>query len=219
MNKKMIIGILSCTCFLTGCVGNRFSVWRDSPISSNYKKANNLWGDENDSYEDLLGPIEEEFIGLNEEDLKQQFSDAAIPPPKNSPGEKGSRLPGIEAFITPKGLDAEIFKTLYFQTDKDTFEEKNYYQIIDQISQHLKKNPQVIIFVEGHCDERGPEQYNLSLGARRANYIRSILVQKGIHPERIHTVSYGKEKPIALEHRKEAWSKNRRAEFKIYNPS
>lgn len=217
MNKKIIIGILSCTCFLTGCISDRFSVWKDSSISSNYKKTDDLWT--NESYEDLLGPTEEEFIALNDEDLKQQFNDAAIPLSKNGPGEEGSRLPSIDGFLNPKGFETEIFRTLYFNTDKDTLEGKNYYQIIDQISQYLKKNPQLFIFVEGHCDERGPEQYNLSLGARRANYIRSILVQKGIHPERIHTVSYGKEKPAIRERNREAWSKNRRAEFKIYKPS
>lgn len=217
MRKKIIIGILSCTCFLTGCTSNRFSVWKEGSISSNYKKTDDLWDNEN--YEDLLGPTEEEFIALNDEDLKQQFSDTAIPLSKNSPGEEGSRLPSIDRFLNPKGLETEIFKTLYFNTDKDTLEGKSYYQIIDQISQYLKKNPQLFLFIEGHCDERGPEQYNLSLGARRANYIRSILVQKGIHPERIHTVSYGKEKPVVQEHNREAWSKNRRAEFKIYKPS
>lgn len=217
MKKKIIIGILSCICFLTGCTSNRFSVWKEGSISSNYKKTDDLWSNEN--YEDLLGPTEEEFIALNDEDLKQQFSDTAIPLPKNSPGEEGSRLPSIDRFLNPKGFETEIFKTLYFNTDKDTLEGKSYYQIIDQISQYLKKNPQLFLFIEGHCDERGPEQYNLSLGARRANYIRSILVQKGIHPERIHTVSYGKEKPVAQEHNREAWSKNRRAEFKIYKPS
>lgn len=217
MSKKTIIGILSCTCFLTGCMGNRFSVWKDSLISSNYKKTNHLWDDANDPYDHLLGPMEEEFIALSDEDLQQQFSDAAIPAPKNDPGE--GRLPGIEGFNHPRGLEAEIFRTLYFNTDKDTLEGKSYYQIIDQISQHLRKNPQLFIFVEGHCDERGPEQYNLSLGARRANYVRSMLVQKGVHPERIHTVSYGKEKPAVQERSREAWAKNRRAEFKIYNPS
>ncbi|MDR2540095.1 MAG: OmpA family protein [Chlamydiales bacterium] len=216
MNKRIIIGILSCTCFLIGCTGNRFSVWKDSLTSSNYK-TNPLWDDANDPYDHLLGPREEEFIALNEEDLQQQFSEVAIPPPKNDPGE--GRLPGIEGFSCPKGSEAEIFKTLYFHTDKDTLEGKNYYQIIDQISQHLKRNPQMFIFVEGHCDHRGSKQYNLSLGARRANYIRSMLVQKGVHPERIHTVSYGKEKPVTRESSREAWAKNRRAEFKIYNPS
>lgn len=217
MNKKTIIGILSCTCFLTGCIGNRFSVWKDSLTSSNYKKTNHLQDHLNDPYDYLLSPMEEEFIALNEEDLRQQFSEAAIPLSKNDPGE--GKFPGIERFSYPKGLETEIFKTLYFHTDKDTLEGKNYYQIIDQISQYLKKNPQLFIFVEGHCDERGPEQYNLSLGARRANYIRSILIQKGIHPERIHTVSYGKEKPVTREHSREAWAKNRRAAFKIYKPS
>jgi peptidoglycan-associated lipoprotein len=217
MNKKTI-GILICFCFLSGCIGNKFSVWKDNLVSSNYKNTTDLW-DENDSYDDLIGPIKEEFIGLNEEDLRQKSNDGAIPPPKNDPGAEGSKLPGIEAFSSPSGYERQVFKTLYFNTDRDTIEGKNYYQIIDQIAQHLKKNPRLFIFIAGHCDQRGPQQYNLSLGARRANYIRSMLVQKGIDPERIHTVSYGKEKPVSREQTREAWAKNRRAEFKIYNPS
>ncbi|MGE5196373.1 MAG: OmpA family protein, partial [Anaerolineae bacterium] len=87
---------------------------------------------------------------------------------------------------------------------------------IDKIASYLKEHKDTFIFVLGHCDERGPEAYNLALGSRRANTIRSLLVQKGVDLNQIHTISYGKERPIDAGHTPEAWQKNRRAEFKVY---
>ena len=72
------------------------------------------------------------------------------------------------------------------------------------------------MYVEGHTDERGPEAYNLSLGTRRANSVRTLLIQKGVDLNQVHTISYGKERPDDNSHTPDAWSKNRRAEFKIY---
>ncbi len=90
---------------------------------------------------------------------------------------------------------------------------------MEKVAEYLKSHPNVYLFVSGHCDERGPEAYNLSLGARRANYVRSLLVQKGVNPERVHTISYGKERPADLGHSQDSWSKNRRSEFRIYQKS
>lgn len=70
--------------------------------------------------------------------------------------------------------------------------------------------------MEGHCDERGPEAYNLALGSRRAHAVRNMLLQQGVHPDQVFTISYGKERPLVMEHHDEGWAQNRRAEFKIY---
>lgn len=70
--------------------------------------------------------------------------------------------------------------------------------------------------VEGHTDERAPAGYNVALGMRRANHIRALLVKNGIDPNRVYTVSHGKEQPIAAGHSPEDWKVNRRAEFKIF---
>jgi peptidoglycan-associated lipoprotein len=93
---------------------------------------------------------------------------------------------------------------------------KNSLATLEEIADYMKSHENASLFISGHCDERGPEAYNLSLGARRANYIRTQLVKKGVDAERIHTVSYGKERPADLEHNQEAWAKNRRGEFRIY---
>ncbi|OSQ47945.1 peptidoglycan-associated lipoprotein Pal [Thalassospira alkalitolerans] len=75
----------------------------------------------------------------------------------------------------------------------------------------LKKYPQYKVVVEGHADERGTREYNLALGERRANSVKDYLVALGIDPSRVETISYGKERPVALGHDEESWSKNRRS--------
>lgn len=74
----------------------------------------------------------------------------------------------------------------------------------------LRAHPQYNLLVEGHCDERGTEQYNLALGDRRANVVREYLVTLGVDGGRIRTVSYGEERPFAEGHNEAAWSQNRR---------
>ncbi|KJE35159.1 OmpA/MotB [Thalassospira sp. HJ] len=74
----------------------------------------------------------------------------------------------------------------------------------------LKKYPQYKVVVEGHADERGTREYNLALGERRANSVKDYLIALGIDPSRVETISYGKERPVALGHDEESWAKNRR---------
>jgi peptidoglycan-associated lipoprotein len=75
----------------------------------------------------------------------------------------------------------------------------------------LKKFPAVRISLEGHADERGTREYNLALGDRRANSARDFLVALGVNPGRIKTVSYGKERPVALGQEESSWRQNRRS--------
>jgi peptidoglycan-associated lipoprotein len=79
----------------------------------------------------------------------------------------------------------------------------------------LKKYPQWVITIEGHCDERGTAEYNLALGERRAAAVKTYMVSLGIAESRLRTVSYGKEFPFDQGHTDDAWSKNRRAHFVI----
>ncbi len=69
------------------------------------------------------------------------------------------------------------------------------------------------VTIEGHCDERGTSEYNLALGERRANSAKDYIVNLGVAPARLKTVSYGEEKPFALGHTEDAWAQNRRAHF------
>ncbi len=74
----------------------------------------------------------------------------------------------------------------------------------------LERYPTVRLTIEGHCDERGTREYNLALGARRANAIKEFLVAQGVAADRLETISYGKERPICTESTEECWAQNRR---------
>ena len=82
-------------------------------------------------------------------------------------------------------------------------------------AQVLKENPDIKLTIEGHCDERGTIEYNLALGERRANAVKNYLINYGINPKRLSTISYGKERPLDPRSNEEAWAKNRRAAFVI----
>ena len=101
---------------------------------------------------------------------------------------------------------------------KDVFFDYDRYEIRDDARQalltdarSLKERPNIRISIEGHCDERGSEAYNLALGDKRANAAKEFLVSQGIDPARIDTISYGEEKPFATGHDEASWSQNRRA--------
>lgn len=87
---------------------------------------------------------------------------------------------------------------------------------IDQVAQHLASNSDRVVAIHGHCDERGSNEYNMSLGENRAIIIRNYLIQSGIEDTRIETNSHGEEQPAVDGHDESAWSKNRRGEFMIY---
>ena len=74
----------------------------------------------------------------------------------------------------------------------------------------LKRFPNLNVSIEGHADERGTREYNLALGERRANSVKDFLISQGIDPRRVRTISYGKERPVALGSNGAAWSQNRR---------
>ncbi|HXG51622.1 MAG TPA: peptidoglycan-associated lipoprotein Pal [candidate division Zixibacteria bacterium] len=79
----------------------------------------------------------------------------------------------------------------------------------------LKANPSARVQIEGHCDERGTNEYNLALGAKRAEAAKNYLVSLGIAAGRLSTVSYGEEIPVCKEHNEGCWQKNRRARFVV----
>lgn len=83
--------------------------------------------------------------------------------------------------------------------------------ILDRQAAWLQQYPQNNLIIEGHCDERGTREYNLALGERRANAARQYLISRGIAPNRLTTISYGKERPVAFGNNEAAWAQNRRA--------
>lgn len=88
-------------------------------------------------------------------------------------------------------------------------------RILTNQADYLRTHPAVTILVEGHCDERGTDAYNLSLGQRRAETVKNYLVKLGISADRMNTVSFGERRPLSSGKDKAAWAKNRRAQFVI----
>lgn len=131
-------------------------------------------------------------------------------PPKPAPAPKE----GAEAEAFRKA--AESFETVDVRFAYDSYTlSAEAQRILQEKARFLKSYPQVQVLIEGHCDERGTESYNLALGDRRAFICRHYLVGLGIAPERMKTVSFGKERPLDPGHNEDAWSKNRRAHFVI----
>jgi len=87
--------------------------------------------------------------------------------------------------------------------------------VLKRKAQWLRDNPGASVVVEGHCDERGTNEYNLALGDRRSNSAKSFLADLGISVSRLKTISYGEERPVDTGHNEETWAKNRRAHFVI----
>ncbi|RKX24011.1 MAG: peptidoglycan-associated lipoprotein [Candidatus Zixiibacteriota bacterium] len=114
----------------------------------------------------------------------------------------------------PPVLKETQFETVHFDLDKFNLR-GDAKAALDHNYELLKDFPDVICKIEGHCDERGTIEYNLSLGEKRARAAMDYLIGLGIDASRISIISYGKERPVDPGHNDAAWDKNRRDEFKI----
>ncbi len=107
------------------------------------------------------------------------------------------------------------FEPVYFGFDSTVVPQGELGKI-DAVAQHLNSNSDRVVVIEGNCDERGSNEYNMALGENRAIIVRNYLVQNGIAADRIQTRSYGEEKPAVVGQDESAWSQNRRGEFAIF---
>ena len=107
------------------------------------------------------------------------------------------------------------FTPVYFGFDASNLKDSELAKI-EAVAQHLQANPTRVVMVEGNCDERGSNEYNLTLGELRAGSVRDYLLRLGIAVERVQTKSYGEEKPAVAGASEDAWAKNRRGEFAIF---
>lgn len=103
-------------------------------------------------------------------------------------------------------------RVIYFDYDQSTVR-ADYLDVISSHADYLAANPQVVVRLEGHADERGTREYNLGLGENRANSVRSLMMAQGVADNQMVVVSYGEERPTAYEHNDEAWALNRRVEL------
>jgi len=115
--------------------------------------------------------------------------------------------------------NADVFKsdTVHFDYDSSVIKSSEK-EKVSRVADYLKSNSSGAVRVEGNCDERGTEEYNRSLGERRALAIREELVRLGIDATRVDTISYGEDKPVDPGHDESAWRKNRRGDFILLTP-
>lgn len=121
-------------------------------------------------------------------------------------GGAGAPVPG-----TQRDFAVNVGDIVYFSTDSTDLT-PDAQQTLQKQSQWLRQYPQFTITIEGHADERGTREYNIGLGQKRATTVRSFLAQNGINASRIRTISYGKERPVAVCDDISCWSQNRRAQ-------
>jgi len=120
------------------------------------------------------------------------------------------KYPGIEGEV----LESPFLKDIHFEFDKyDLTEEAR--KILAENAKVLLAHPNLKIQIEGHCDERGSNEYNLALGEKRAVSAKLYLIKLGVKGDRLSTIRYGEEMPLDPRHNEEAWAKNRRCHFVI----
>ena len=138
-----------------------------------------------------------------------------------SSGAAGQNQAGLQAGFDSDGGkacedDIGCLRTVNFAFDSSALDQKAQ-DILNSNAEFLKNVNlgKYKVMVEGHCDERGSIQYNLALGERRANSVKNYLIAKGVDANNLDIISYGKERELATGHDEGAWSKNRRANFKV----
>jgi len=146
---------------------------------------------------------------------KKQVAEPIAEPQEDTQAVRGDDVPLSEPeetiYVEP---GAGVFQDIHFEFDK--------YRILpddegtlQRIARWLKENEDVKVLIEGHCDERGTNEYNMALGEQRALAARRYLVTLGVASDRLNTISYGEEQPLSSASTEEAWAANRRAHFTV----
>ena len=150
------------------------------------------------------------FLGL-------VFSGCCCPKKRaaEAPAEIVAPPPEVKEEAPPPPEEPAVsLEPIFFDFDKSNIT-PDAKAILDKNAEWISKNPTAKIRIEGNCDERGTNEYNMALGERRANSAKQYLVTLGIAADRPSTVSYGEEKPLDPGHDEAAWTKNRRDDFKV----
>ena len=151
----------------------------------------------------------------------------AAPAPAPVPAPRAAEPPAPAPSVTPvpapapaqppapkEFVAADVLKDIHFDFDKYDIRPGDA-KILDANSQWMKANPQYLVLIEGHADERGTNEYNLALGERRAKATLSYLVSQGVQASRFTLISYGEERPQCTEKTEACWARNRRAHFLV----
>ena len=164
----------------------------------------------------LVIPVLLFTIGCQKKAVTQAKAPAPAPAAAPAPAPAPAPTPGKgPAPAAPPAASAMVMEEdIYFDFDKSTLTPAAQDNLMKKAA-WLRANPNAAVTIEGHCDERGTNEYNLALGDRRADSAKAFLVDLGIAASRLTTVSYGEERPVCSQHDEECWSKNRRANFVV----
>jgi len=155
------------------------------------------------------------FVGCAKEEPPPPTAEAQPPrvaPPPPPPAPAPTPLPGPS--ISQQAFQEFQNQDIYFDFDKYDLR-TDARTTLDRKASFLNQNSSVRVQVEGHCDERGTNEYNMALGERRANAAKQYLTTAGISAGRLSTISYGEERPLDPGHTEAAWARNRRAHFVV----
>ena len=144
---------------------------------------------------------------------------------KGSVGSQGNSGTSGSGFLIEEDIDSSearrqhfketnYIQDIIFKFDRYDLDDESRAVLRNNVT-YLKKNSMTAIEIQGHCDERGTNNYNIALGERRAQATKMYMVSQGISASRIHTISYGEEKPFCFDSNDACWLKNRRAHFKV----
>jgi peptidoglycan-associated lipoprotein len=141
------------------------------------------------------------------------------PLPVDEPGVEaispGAGIPEPPAVRQAATMEVPELPVLYFGFDQYDIRSQDV-ALLQQAVDWLKAHPDVHVQIEGHCDERGTREYNLNLGQRRANVVKEFLANNTVEPNRLHTISYGEERPVDVTGSEEGFALNRRVQFLVY---
>ena len=205
-----LCGVLACA--VTGCK------YDDDPLKDDVAVGTDL-GNEADGAalnDDMAATGQDVATGADAANANDNLANAGATDMSGITDENGVPATGLPFDQDPNYVrctDVD-FAPVYFGFDASNLQPSEMAKI-EAVAAHLKKTGRVVI-VEGNCDERGSNEYNLSLGQLRAIAIRDYLVQLGVNVQSIQDKSYGEEKPAVAGASEAAWSKNRRGEFAVY---
>jgi peptidoglycan-associated lipoprotein len=146
-----------------------------------------------------------------EEEARRKAAEEAA---RKAAEEEARRKAEAEKAAAFKAAAEKALVNIHFDFDKSDIKESDR-AILQGIADFMKANANAKVTIEGHCDERGTNEYNLALGNRRAAAALAYLKTLGVAEDRFETISYGKEKPLCTESKESCWSQNRRCEFKL----
>ncbi len=189
LQKLPVLFLIAALSFLSACTTTGDAQTGDASVEDRTGEAGNATGENTQGYEGQTG-------GYSESGMDNGTS-------VNGQGDNGS--------LSDPNSPLSI-RTIYFDYDSTMINAEGQ-SALNAHAEYLSLNPNKNIIIEGHTDERGTREYNLSLGERRGRAVADFLIASGVSAQQIEVRSYGEENPIALEHSESAWQLNRRVEL------